>query len=583
VLSYRGMKRHAAGIQWKVSALIGIPVDSPHPVVRVGGVLAAEPEVLAHRARLLILRYDLSVELSEAERRVPYSVSFEDLEESWDFTVPGMDLDVRSAYVSCNGFSDPKEMCKHTGKAGAVWQDLVTNHDRGLHREAPVDKEQYWHLERGIGEEVQRFHVLMMGGDQIYFDSIWDDPELPELKEWASLDRATQLTIGVTEELQTRISDYYFNTYCDRWLNPERRGWTREQARDCADAMARIPTIMMWDDHDIFDGWGSYSQKMQNCPVTQTIFKIAREAFWVYQMQHKLAFLPPLRPASAMVPIDSPQFAPIKWSEVLRDDPLALPLLDDQPGFSSSADLGKVALLVLDLRTERSRKQILGEHTWKAAESTLRDLATWQQGPGRARHFLVMSSVPVAYPKMSIPEKLLGAFGGEHVTKSVADDLQDHWSHDDHEVERKRLTRLLIKTAQERQVRVSIVSGDVHVAAYGNLYRNDFTPDKNWLCIEQLTSSSVLHPVPSGIKEYLYLHYLNSVAEKPQPIDTEHTCEMMGFPEYGKYIMAARNWLALEPDRNPGNAGPRLWATWRCEGDDGFSNHTLVLDPARNA
>ncbi|HPE71554.1 MAG TPA: hypothetical protein PK018_05160 [Candidatus Competibacter sp.] len=40
--------------------------------------------------------------------------------------------------------------------------------------------------------------------------------------------------------------------------------------------MASIPSIAMWDDHDIFDGWGSYDEERQNCPVYQGIYPIAR-------------------------------------------------------------------------------------------------------------------------------------------------------------------------------------------------------------------------------------------------------------------------------------------------------------------
>ena len=27
--------------------------------------------------------------------------------------------------------------------------------------------------------------------------------------------------------------------------------------------------MQIWDDHDIWDGWGSYPDRMQNCPVFQ--------------------------------------------------------------------------------------------------------------------------------------------------------------------------------------------------------------------------------------------------------------------------------------------------------------------------
>ena len=52
-----------------------------------------------------------------------------------------------------------------------------------------------------------------------------------------------------------------------------------------AAVFSTIPTLMMWDDHDIFDGWGSYDAELQNCAVYQGIFAAARDAFRLFQLQ----------------------------------------------------------------------------------------------------------------------------------------------------------------------------------------------------------------------------------------------------------------------------------------------------------
>ena len=414
VLSFRGVTEQEGAVLWKVSALVGVAAGTAVPRLRLADREVAPPLLLAQRAGLQLLRYDFTVELADQERRIRYAVDGTGL--SWEFTVPGKHRDVRTAYVSCNGFSDPRAMRKLSQKAGAVWQDLVSNHDRHLHPDAPVDKEQLWHLELGHGDKVQRFHVLVMGGDQLYFDSIWED--IPALKEWADLDRDAQLAYSVGPELERQIGDYYFATYCERWLKPSRGGWTAgTQERDCADAMARIPTIMMWDDHDIFDGWGSYTPQMQQCAVARTLFSHARQAFWVYQMQHRLDQLPPLEDRNGGFPaaFDAPQFKPIAWSQRLASDPLALPLLDDQPGFNWGCQLGKVALLALDLRTERSRKQILCELTWKAMQGWLDGLPPCSEAnPSSPKHLLVLSSVPVVHPKLKTADRKSTRLNSSH-------------------------------------------------------------------------------------------------------------------------------------------------------------------------
>ena len=76
------------------------------------------------------------------------------------------------------------------------------------------------------------------------------------------------MVFPVDPELEARIEDYYLNLYADRWLSKERGGWdAKTKPLDAAQAMARTPTVMMWDDHDIFDGWGSYSCEMQHSPL----------------------------------------------------------------------------------------------------------------------------------------------------------------------------------------------------------------------------------------------------------------------------------------------------------------------------
>jgi PhoD related phosphatase len=36
-----------------------------------------------------------------------------------------------------------------------------------------------------------------------------------------------------------------------------------------AEALASIPSVNMWDDHDIIDGYGSYPNDMQNTDLFQ--------------------------------------------------------------------------------------------------------------------------------------------------------------------------------------------------------------------------------------------------------------------------------------------------------------------------
>lgn len=578
VLSFRG---GATSGEWRVTALIGVRNSNAHPQMTVAGKPTSAPLVLLSHGGNTYLRYDLTQKQNATERRVEYTI--DGIGESWHFTVPGTGFAPRMAYVSCNGFSDPSGVRKLIKAENAVWEDLLCNHDKLVRPDGyQLDKEQLWHEGRTHAKNLQRFHLLLMGGDQIYFDSIWED--VKALKQWIGLPRDKQITFQVSSDLDREIEDYYFSLYSSRWLPAGRTAWgDKAKTLDAAQAMSRMPTVMMWDDHDIFDGWGSYSTQMQGCPLFQRLFHHARRAFWVFQMQHAVDTLPELKHRTDInVRADDPLFEPIAWSQALKADKLALPLLDKQPGFSFAHAAGPVALVVADLRTERSQRQVLGPATWDSLQSFLNDLPKNERrhpSPG-CQHLLFMSSVPVVHPKLSLAEAFLDNFGSEHVLDSSADDLKDHWAHDDHEGERKRLIETLLRVAEQKELRATLVSGDVHVAAWGVACRRDVEPHDNWAQIQQLTSTAVVHPSLVSVMERLFFHILDSMAQRRQALGINLTAEMMIFPGSNRHVMSARNWLALELDIGASNPnGSKLWATWRAEGKESFSNHLLATDP----
>jgi hypothetical protein len=581
VLSFRGIGK---GDVWKVTALVGLKAGAQVPVLELDGKACPAPTELLAMAGERYLRYDLSCKVLKSERMVSYGVAGG---PTWHMTVPGKDFSPRMAYVSCNGFSDPAVMRKLIRTSDAVWEDLLYSHDRALRRKRGagevklLDKEQLWHEQRIHDKGLQRFHLMLMGGDQIYFDSIWED--IKTLRQWVALPRQAQLDFKVTKALEREIEAYYFGLYKARWLPGERKPWSSATASlDASAAMASIPTVMMWDDHDIFDGWGSYSCEMQNSALFQALFRHARRAFWVFQMQHALDDLPELEDTTpAGFSRKDPLLKPIAWSQVLAKDALALPLLDGQPGFTSAYAIGPVAIVAADLRTERSREQVMGSDTWGQIKKWTASLPPASAGaqPGNGcQHLLFMSSVPVVHPKLPLAELLLDNLGQDHVTDSNADDLKDHWSHDDHEGERKRLLEVFSQLAREKKLRVSLVSGDVHVAAWGTAYRKDLPASETWSQVHQFTSSAVVHPSLMGVMERLFLSWLNNNARQPQNIDVQYVAEVMPFPGHDKHVMAARNWLALELDMGSPE-GCKLWATWRCETETSFSNHLLAVAP----
>lgn len=584
VLSFRGFIPKDQN--WRVTAMIVLPKDDPTSGMQCDGKTCDDPVELITSSTMRVLRYDLTVTLNNAERRVQYGFVNG---QQWSFTVPAKGAPPRMAYVSCNGFSDPKVVQKLKGPINSVWNDLLCNHDKTMRpQEYATDKEQKWHDRRLGDSDKQRFHLLCMGGDQLYFDSIlYETTLLQELCDWSSWSLKRQIEHMPSEECKEKIAAYYLDQYVQRWSakNENRTGDPKLEDRGAPTVMASIPTIMMWDDHDIIDGWGSYPPALQYSPVLRHIFDSARRAFWVFQLQQKAGDLPTLEDRAwkeGSAPADAPDYQPIAWDKVRAKDELMLPFLNKQPGFSYSMEIGPLTLIVPDLRTERSRTQILGESTWQALIERFSNI----EG---AEHALLMSSIPVAHAKLGLAELAVGLTAPD-LKHGSSDDLIDHWMHSNHEGERKRLVRTIMAAANAARIRVSILSGDVHLAAWGRIFRKDATPDQNWFQVNQLTSSAVVHPSPTGVLEGIFVAYLNRAASRTQSVDSEHDIDMMRFPETDVYAHARRNWLALEMDDTEfaNTGGRRLWATWRCERDIDdagehmrFSNHLLAIHPAR--
>ncbi len=473
---------------WSVSALLVCRAGEAAPVVHMydgdkWNEIAAR--ALASRRRkqtdYTVWSYRFQVAQKAAQQDITYRVG----PAEYLFTVPPAAGAPTCAYTSCNGFSDAKLM-KQVEDKNALWKTMQLRH-----RERP-------------------YHLLLMGGDQIYSDSMWQ--ELRGLKKWAGLSGAERNAAPFPDDLRAEVDGFFLDNYLERWSQPE-----------VAAMMASVPTVMMWDDHDIFDGWGSYSEEQQASPVYQGIYAIARDYFRLFQLHANEATAP-------------------------------LPILPNQPGFSYGLRVGAYAILVLDLRSERSKTTVMGAESWNAAYA-------WLDKQSGCDHLLVMSSIPVVHPDFSTLEMLLCALPGQ---QELEDDLQDHWLSRSHRQERLRLIhRLLDWSARPGCGRVTILSGDVHVGAVGVIQADRRDVPANANVINQLTSSGIVHPAPPAMA----LFYLEHVGDRVETVDRGISATMFEFPGTSHRYIGARNYLSLEPDLPHQSPERRIWANWWVEGE----------------
>lgn len=261
VLSFRG--REAA--KWDVSVLI--VVDGEPERVRFRNKTISH-ETLWDAAAGKVCRYILSLPMGGEQAQLSYKVG----QTSYDIVVPASTQAPTMAYASCNGFSSLKLM-KGVKDKNAVWKVMARRH--GLAEVVHED---------GMPETspAHPYHLLLQGGDQVYADAMWET--LPSMREWNALDWAEGNAAPMTPAMQQELDAFFFDLYVSRWSQPE-----------VARMIARVPSIAMWDDHDLIDGWGSYPPERQNCPVFKGIWVAASKAFAVFSSISRTANVGPAR------------------------------------------------------------------------------------------------------------------------------------------------------------------------------------------------------------------------------------------------------------------------------------------------
>ncbi|HEX8820060.1 MAG TPA: alkaline phosphatase D family protein [Archangium sp.] len=346
-----------------------------------------------------------------------------------------------------------------------------------------------------LGEVVAAGEVdlLLHVGDQIYADVI------REL--WQRDDLDDDLTPH-HPELMPRLREAFRGLYCDTWQRPE-----------VAAVLGSVPSLMMWDDHDIFDGWGSYDEVT---PADRAFFEAARTVFEEMQARH------------------------------------------NPPGFSDSYGFGwvcnGVGFLVLDGRTHRSWRDqtIIGRRQWAEVDAWLEA----QVSAGLERLF-VITGIPPLHAQVAAACKLLEKLG----LTSFLGDVRDSWMAPNNSEEmRKLLNRLFEFRKRAPGTEVTLLGGDVHVGTTARLRsrmpahkRNDSDEPE----ITQVVSSGIGSEPPDGlVRKVVELGTGSESVDMYQDLFTGRLLELPGNPD-GR-LLFRRNFAVLElgtsgrwdPDRN---------------------------------
>lgn len=284
-----------------------------------------------------------------------------------------------------------------------------------------------------------RVSTVLHIGDQVYLDTAFGQ----SIQDVRDRGRTDQVRRDITARFR-RVYEYAWN-YAP----------TRE-------VLATASNLMIWDDHEVRNGWGSHERDRDPESSRHWVGAIARRLFQDFQRR--------------------------LWAEP-----------DESARHEAHAHVyGKVGIVFLDQRGARSfafddQRPYLGRVQWQWLRDTLSSAAF-----AEVTALVMVTSVPLLYVGEGA-----AAFGG-----LAFSDLRDQWSHPKHRSEQLELATLLRdwKGASPRRA-VMVLGGDVHVGGRTVVEQLDIAGRWNHV-FDQLITSPITNEPPGalaffGLKELL--------------------------------------------------------------------------------
>jgi hypothetical protein len=444
-------------------------------------------------------RINISIELrdGEGDDEIHWKIDWGNHLTNGIFRIARYNQKWRGGFFSCNGFdATVPEQTRSDLTFSNVWTHLNSIHD-----ETPL-------------------HLLLWGGDQNYIDFMFED--VPYLKDWVEMDWNEKWTCDFRDDLKQQVEEYHFNTYVQNWERPEVKN-----------ALASIPSLMMWDDHDIFDGAGSYPPLLHDSPMMTGLFKIAQKLRLLFQHHTTV--------------------------EKARDHGLF-----GYQSYNFLAHCGpNLVIIGTDGRSERNIETIHHAKTWDMIFDKL------EHNVINIPHLIVLFPVPFSFVRFKLAESLTvylknlpNKYRNVPLVKQTNsifglpefyDDLLDEWVHEAHIDERNRALSRFQELAERKRIRITFFSGDVHccgISRFQTRTKDVLPPINDSKLMYQIISSAIVNNPPPG-HIVRFAHYVKT---KWYPIENTEE-ELIDFfqrlPETGrkiihKKLLPNRNWCYFE-------------------------------------
>ena len=292
--------------------------------------------------------------------------------------------------------------------------------------------------------------LCINGGDQVYVDPDFDDKK-NSLINWVKTNKLALIQRfeqngqldqpGMLAEF-IQIYRAYYRCY-----------WHFDLPQQ---VFARYPQYMIWDDHEIMDGWGSYSKRQRrklintnrnrtdtrhNDTIIDLMFLAAKQVYFEYQHSHNPTTNAHTNPSLYQMPLKNPD---CQWDYDWQVGDCGFYALDMR-GHHNYLNEGYALL---------GKKQMNRFGDWLASNKT-----------AELKALFVVSPVPVVHWGWFVNRII----GGLFELAGKADDFRDEWAHLSNVEERDILLHRLAEFSQTHQCPVVILSGDVHSVSCFNI------------------------------------------------------------------------------------------------------------------
>ncbi|CAL5867717.1 uncharacterized protein PFLUO_LOCUS1936 [Penicillium psychrofluorescens] len=502
---------------------------------------------IAVHQRWIFYKYEVEVRMDEhGPAKWTYAITSHLGCTRYEFLVAGRyETNWRFIATSGNDFSINVNANERSrlGGVGYMWKDIMQKHN-----------------------EIGGFHTQLCIGGQIYADRMWK--EVPSLKQWLGISgKEARKNAPWAAAHEQDVSHAYFHYYTSHFDQPYLR-----------ESFAQIPYVCQIDDHDIFDGFGSYPEHMQFSNMFKNIGRIGIEMYLLFQHHTTLDILRHVNNDMDLFTITGTGWHFVKYLG---------------PG---------VVVVGPDCRSERNPHQVMAGPTYQGLFPKVAML------PPSVQHCLWMVPVPLIYPRLGTAENIAqtvttgkravtsaynvlgkvtssvaGVVGAKDVVGSgfdsvkravgksglmggilspfgefdLMDELRDQWTHESKDLERTYLIRTLQGIAHQKSLRMTFLSGSVNVCGAG-LVHDPSQPSDHKTMYQLIASPVVNTPPPSYIIKLLHSYnkplYVpaNGHRSTPsQPTDTKEDmmeifqADVSGQAREHRKLMARRNYVAI--------------------------------------